>query len=282
MRYRIVVISLLTVNIVFLAIGVLYLFNEDLSISSSLNMELSSINKRIETLEKQENQNSENVDYSEDYSKKMELSNVRKLIRESYLSACILDDNLRYDENLVYNFYQVLISNNPYYLEDNNMNKIFMNEFYIDEYPVSLHEFCIIDINQDECPELILHIYPADLVLVIRSEGGKLLGSIYSNRQMGGITTKGLFLGSGSAFNIVICKLNIEEGKIVKEILGERYEVTNDDFSVDRTYKISDKEVTEENFNGLLDEFLNAQQPVWYEIPEMKYIKLFPGEYLND
>lgn len=150
-----------------------------------------------------------------------------------------------------------------------------LTNWYDDAYQgqMALSIFCVIDLDADGYPELILEIadsegYPFDYE-VLHFENGTVYGFCYGNRAMEDITREGDIAGSDGAFDNRWYKIAFNDGKAI-DIETCHMQSTNEYLQ----YFIGQNEVTEkeyESFTGIIDK---KERPMWLEFSKSNFEKV--------
>lgn len=111
-------------------------------------------------------------------------------------------------------------------------------------------EYAIFDIDNDNCEEMFTKLYYKDntmpMILVFNIQDNNVYGILFTYRELEDIKEDGTFIGDGGAEHYRICKMKLDKFSVIKTEIASR-----DGF----TFKIENKEVTEEEFNNYFNEF---------------------------
>lgn len=140
---------------------------------------------------------------------------------------------------------------------------------------VTIPEFCIVDLEQDHIPEVILRIYTGandyGVLVLHREEDGSIRGYDFSYRQMYEIKADGTFDWSNGAANNGTATIDFAQGKT---------EYSNQFWMEERDgqvrYMQNGAEITREEYEVLLNAQSSKPAPQWVAYPAENYEMMFP------
>lgn len=181
-------------------------------------------------------------------------------------------DDFQCDDSLLNIYKGILISQLSFNDENGytQLKNVYLNGMKVEDIPLECHRFSLIDMNQDQIPELVLEVSVgggADFVLVLHLQNGGIFCHWYSNRQMQLIKIDGTYLGSGGAGTFYICQEWFDKSKNTTRYLAS-HEYAGADNQAIYEYFINEKEVNKEEFDAFMDAFNNKEDAVWCEFPD--------------
>lgn len=178
-------------------------------------------------------------------------------------------DDFQCDHSLLNMYKDILISKVGFNDENGySQNKnAYLNKMKIEGIPLEYHMFSLVDMNQDQIPELVLKASVGDgaeFVLVFHLEDGEIYCHWYSNRQMQLIKVDGTYRGSGSAGTFYICREKFDKSKNTTEYLASHEDTgTDENNQVIYEYLINEKKVNKEEFDAFINAFDKKEDAVW-------------------
>jgi hypothetical protein len=160
-----------------------------------------------------------------------------------------------------------------YFKDFHSGNYLFINDEGVYEYTqgdeevnYSFSEFCVVDLDEDGYPELLLESTMSD-ILLFHYEDGVVYGFVFPFRGMKNVKKDTSFEGSGGATVIDICKISFSKEKA---ILNELCLFDG----LDNIYRINNKDVSQQEAEKYLkeqDKKVNVEWHVYNEITLEKY-----------
>ena len=198
---------------------------------------------------------------SSDYSNQGNSDNPNTSETPRYIDAykSVLQNNV--------NYFGITNYANGNYVEEIGYQGIYvyLKDMYvsdgIDDYPVQVTRFTVVDMNGDGISEVILELsLPRYDKLILRYENGIVYGYGFSVRGLNELKKDGTFSGSGGAGNWGRSRLQFSLG-ICKRI--DICRIESDAYS--RWYYINEEEVTEDKFYAFVYEQDAKEDAEWHE-----------------
>jgi len=139
---------------------------------------------------------------------------------------------------------------------------------------VTIPEFCIVDLEQDHIPEVILRIYTGasdyGVLVLHREEDGSIRGYEFSYRQMYEIKADGTFVWSNSASNSGTATIDFAQGQTKYS-----YQFWSEERDGQVRCMQNGSKITREEFDALWDAQSSKPAPQWVAYPAENYEMLF-------
>lgn len=165
-------------------------------------------------------------------------------------------------------YIKVLNNNLEFYSSYLQMN-IFLQDYCIEECTVDDYEdyfmFSIVDMDDDDVPEVVLYIGPPGTNLIFHYENGKVFGHSFGVPETTNIRTNGLFELSNKVY-WALCKLEFTE-----EYYNYIELAVSDSNDAEKTiFYLNDIEVTEDEYNDFVinSDYWEIDLARWYEFSE--------------
>lgn len=182
-------------------------------------------------------------------------------------------DDFKCEDSLLNMYKDILISEVSFNDENGytELKNVYLNEMKVEDIPLEYYMFSLIDMNQDQIPELVLEVSVgggADFVLAFHLQNGEIYCHWYSNRQVQLIKVDGTYRSSGGAGAFYICQEELDKSKNTTRYLAS-HEYAGADKNNQAIYKyfINEKEVDKEEFDAFMDAFDNKEDAVWCVFP---------------
>ena len=144
----------------------------------------------------------------------------------------------------------------------------------ITQMTVTIPEFCIVDLEQDQVPEVILRLRTgADdygVLVLHREEDGCIRGYDFSYRQMYEIKTDGTFYWSNGAANNGTATIDFDQGQTEYS-----HQLWSEERDGQVRYMQNGSEITREEYETLSDAQSSKPAPQWLAYPAENYEILF-------
>lgn len=189
--------------------------------------------------------------------------NLNKLVRDSFVH-----------DDLLLNTYKDILTSKVSFKEKNYGTGIeedaYLEEIIIDDIPLKIHNFSLIDMNKDRLPELVLEtsVGAMENILVLHSNNGEIHCYWFSHRQMSEIKVDGTFFSSGGAGYYRIDEIEfIDDGYIINQ-LGYHEVGWDEEGNVVISYYLNQERVNETKFKAFIDDFEEKEDVIWCEFPK--------------
>ena len=178
------------------------------------------------------------------------------------LSSC--SDNFESEKNIYIETYiGILESNIPFLYQGIN---IYLNDFLYEpndidgEYTYEITHFVVVDMDDDNIPELILHLLPSGHILVLHYENDFVYGYGFGVRSLGHIKKDGTFgWSSGAGY----------WGRSRLQFSADTYEIIDicriESYDYGHLHYINEEEVTETEFDLFVAEQDAKEDEEWHE-----------------
>jgi Uncharacterized protein conserved in bacteria len=191
------------------------------------------------------------------------------------------------NKSLAIEAYKEVLLNKAEFFSSDNKKNVYLNDFLtnkeIYETVFTLSRFTVLDMDNDEIPEVVLELKVdnhVEFYEVLHYMNGKVNGNIQVQRGFKNLKTDGTMSYSNSAFNNGYMKLSFEANSSESHILGY-HETENKDNVATQTYFIDNKPVTQEAYDAFTKVQEQKKDAVWYKFSQGNIEKVIDDNKSN-